>query len=178
MLAVVLSVVFCDDQKERFQRLYRALEDSVRGLVFKLLGDERQTEDAVQQCWANVIGSFDRISAMPWQEAQGYVAVCARNAAYDQIRKIQRQGAEVPMPEGWEPESMTQDGNEFYRLVSIIREMPENYRQVLELKFVCEWTNKQIAQALDLSETAVSTRVSRGRALLIERLKEEGYTYE
>ena len=178
MIAVCLSVVFCNENKERFQKLYRALEEQVRGLIFRLTGDEHRTEDAVQQCWASVIGSFEQINEMLWQEAQGYVAVCARNAAYDQLRKVRRQSVEVPMPEGWEPEAMTQDQNEFYRLVSIIRKMPENYRQVLELKFVCEWTNKQIAQALDLSETAVSTRISRGRALLIERLKEEGYTYE
>ena len=178
MLAVLLGVVFCNESRERFQKLYNALEESVRGLAFRILNDEKRTEDAVQQCWANVIGAFDRVSAMPWQDAQGYVAVCARNAAYDQLRKKQRESVEVPMPEHWEPPAAPQDADGFYRLVSIIREMPENYRQGLELKFVCEWTNKQIAQALDLSETAVSTRISRGRALLIERLKEEGYTYE
>lgn len=178
MLAMVLSVVYADDKRARFQSLYRALEHSVRGQIARMVPDEKRVEDAVQQCWEQVVGAFDRINEMPWESAQGYVAVCARHAALDQLRKAAREEKrEVQMPDNWEPAAPGQEGDEFGRLVEIIRAMPENYREVLELKFVCEWTNKQIARELGLSETAVSTRISRGRALLIKRLEKEGYTH-
>ena len=63
-------------------------------------------------------------------------------------------------------------------IVAVIQAMPEQYRRLLELKFLLEWSNKEIAKHLGLSQTAVSTRLSRGRKLLQERLREEGYDYE
>lgn len=63
-------------------------------------------------------------------------------------------------------------------IVAVIQAMPEPYRRLLELKFLLEWSNKEIAKHLGLSQTAVSTRLNRGRKLLQERLREEGYDYE
>ena len=53
--------------------------------------------------------------------------------------------------------------------------MPETYREALALRFVLEWPVKEVARALGISEGAATARISRGRAMLIERLKEEGY---
>ena len=61
--------------------------------------------------------------------------------------------------------------------MALIRSMPETYRQVLEMKFVLEMKDKEIGKALGLSADAVSQRVRRGRKLLIEKLREEGYEY-
>ena len=71
------------------------------------------------------------------------------------------------------------EGEDAYRrLVGLIRSMPQRYRRVLELKFVCEWSTKEIAHHLGLKEDAVKQRVSRGRELLMEKLREEGYERE
>ena len=59
--------------------------------------------------------------------------------------------------------------------MALIRAMPEQYRRILELKFVEEQTSREIARRLGLSVAAVEKRVSRGREMLIEKLKEEGY---
>lgn len=63
-------------------------------------------------------------------------------------------------------------------IVSIIRSMPEQYRQVLELKFLLEWSDEMIAQKLGLTLNATYTRISRGKKLLRERLIQEGYADE
>lgn len=56
--------------------------------------------------------------------------------------------------------------------VELIRQMPEAYRAALEMRFVEERSYQEIAQALGLSETAVKSRVSRGRTLLLRQLEE------
>ena len=61
-------------------------------------------------------------------------------------------------------------------IIDTIRSMPETYRAVLEMRLVEERTTREIAAALGLSEGAVNTRISRGRALLAEKLRKEGYT--
>ena len=45
---------------------------------------------------------------------------------------------------------------------------------MLELKCVEEQTNREIARRLGLNESTVATRVMRGRALLRQKLEEEG----
>lgn len=58
-------------------------------------------------------------------------------------------------------------------IVALIRDMPELYRAVLEMRFVEERTTREIAQALHLPEATVNTRIFRGRKLLAERMREE-----
>ena len=76
-------------------------------------------------------------------------------------------------------EGLTATAEEGYRrLVALVDSMPETYREVLTLRFVLEWSSKEIARTLGLSVGAVNTRISRGRAMLIQRLKEVGYDYD
>ena len=61
--------------------------------------------------------------------------------------------------------------------MELIRSLPEAYRRVLELKFVEEETNQEIARRLGLKESTVSTKVQRGRRLLLDAMEQEGYSY-
>ena len=68
-----------------------------------------------------------------------------------------------------------QDDSGHRDIVEIIRAMPPQYRSILELKFVLEWSDQAIASHLGLSPGTVRTRIWRGRKLLQETLIEEGY---
>ena len=72
----------------------------------------------------------------------------------------------------------TDSAGEYAYLVSLVRALPEGYRRVLELKLVEEQSNQEIARRLGLNESTVATRIQRGKAMLRERLKKEGYCYE
>lgn len=48
---------------------------------------------------------------------------------------------------------------------------------MLELKYVMEESNQAIARRLGMKESTVSTRVQRGRKLLLEAMEREGYCY-
>ena len=46
---------------------------------------------------------------------------------------------------------------------------------MLELRFVAEWSLREIAEEMELTESAVKTRIFRGRRMLIDQLRKEGY---
>ena len=50
--------------------------------------------------------------------------------------------------------------------------LPEKYRTVLNLYYYEELSTREIAELLDLQQTAVTTRLSRARKLLKDRLGE------
>ena len=94
------------------------------------------------------------------------------------FRSLRSERRTAAFPADWDPPAR-EDGQEEYRyLISLIRSLPENYRRVLELKCVEEQTNREIARRLHITESTVSMRVLRGRAMLKERLEKEGYTYD
>lgn len=71
-----------------------------------------------------------------------------------------------------EPEFSTPEKSNLYYAV---KELPLKYRQIVHLYYFEEYSTKEIAQIMELSETAVQTRLLRARQKLKEKLKEDGY---
>ena len=175
MLAIYLAMLETEQDQQRFTRLFEAHEKKIHAVALRVLGDPDKAEDAAQQTWLKLVQSWDRVSALPWGETEGYVVTVAKNCALDMIRSERRT---VAFPEDWDPPAQEDRQEEYDYLVSLIRSLPENYRRVLELKLVEEETNQEIARRLGLKETTVGVRVMRGRAMLKERLEKEGYIYD
>lgn len=55
-----------------------------------------------------------------------------------------------------------------------VKELPIKYRQIVHLYYFESYSIKEIAQLMNLSETAVQTRLLRARQKLREKLKEDG----
>ncbi len=58
-------------------------------------------------------------------------------------------------------------------LFETVMQLPEKYRIVIHLYYCEEYAVREIAQILKLSESNVKIRLSRGRAMLKETLKED-----
>ena len=171
MLAIYLAMLETEQDQRRFTRLFEAHEKKIYAVALHILGNQTQAEDAAQQTWLKLVQNWERISALPWKETEGYAVTAANNCALDILRSERRTTA---FPEDWEPARET--GQEEYRyLISLIRSLPENYRRVLELKCVEEQTNREIARRLGMNESTVAVRVLWGRVMLRERLEKEGY---
>ena len=175
MLAIYLAMLETEQDQRRFTRLFEAHEKKIYAVALRILGDPDRAEDAAQQTWLQLIKNWDRVSALPWRETEGYVFTAAKNCALD-ILRVERKTA--AFPEDWDPPAQEERQEEYDYLVSLIRSLPENYRRILELKCVEEQTNKEIARRLGMNESTVAVRVMRGRALLKERLEKEGYAYD
>lgn len=175
MLAICLAMLETEQDQRRFTRLFEAHEKKIYAVALRVLGSPDKAEDAAQQTWLKLIQNWDRVSALPWRETEGYVVTAAKNCALDMLRSERKT---VAFPEDWDPPAQEERQEEYGYLVSLIRSLPENYRRILELKLVEEQTNQEIARRLGLKETTVGVRVMRGRAMLRERLEKEGYTYD
>ena len=174
MLTMYLAMLGSEEDRERFTLLYAAHEKRLYAVALKVLRDPTRAEDAAQQTWLQVLRNWERINALDWDSAAKYLVVAARNAALDMLKK---ERWNTSMPEDWDPPAPEDGQGEYQRLVELIRSLPEAYRRVLELKFVEEETNQEIARRLGLKESTVSTKVQRGRRLLLDAMEQEGYSY-
>ena len=174
MLITYLAALGSEEDRERFTLLYDAHEKRIYAIALKVLGDPTRAEDAAQQAWLQVLRNWERVNALDWDAAAKYLAVAAKNAALDLLKK---EKWTTSMPEEWDPPAPEADQGEYERLVSLILSLPEAYRRILELKFVEEESNREIARRLGLKESTVSTKVHRGRKLLLDAMEREGYCY-
>ena len=175
MLVMFLSMLETEEDQRRFTKLFEAHEKKVYAVALHILGDRDRAEDAAQQAWLKLVQNWERVSALPWEETEGYAVTVAKNAALDILRAERRLAA---FPEDWDPPAPEDHQDEYDYLVSLIRALPESYRRILELKCVEEESNREIAQRMGLKESAVSMRVLRGRKMLQEQLEKEGYFHD
>ena len=125
---------------------------------------------------AKDFSTFQKIFEKNCQETEPWAVTIVKNISIDMLRK---RGRETTLPEDWDapaPDGVEEE-SAYGRLVALIRSMPKLYRAVLEMKFVLEMKDREIGKVLGISADTVSQRVSRGRKLLIEKLREEGYDY-
>ena len=93
----------------------------------------------------------------------------------EEITILRKRRKELPIDDNFIGYNDGPETDDVKDVIEIIREMPEIYRAILEMRFVEERSTKEIAAALSLKESTVDVRIHRGRALLMKKLREEGY---
>ena len=96
MLAICLAMLETEQDQRRFTRLFEAHEKKIYGVVLQILGDQTQAEDAAQQTWLKLVQNWDRVSALPWGETEGYTVTVAKNCALDILRSERKTVARRP----------------------------------------------------------------------------------
>ncbi|MDD3164832.1 MAG: sigma-70 family RNA polymerase sigma factor [Oscillospiraceae bacterium] len=173
---LLLTMLENEEDKRKFLIVHRAYENKLYRIAMCILHSHALAEDAVQQSWLQVIQHFEKIQQLPWDTLEGYLVVIVKNASRTLLKKEKHAD---PFPENWDvPAPQSAETDETKRLVEIIRAMPEKYREILELRFVLEYSQQEIAQRTGMNPSTVSTRISRGRQLLIQTLRAEGYYNE
>jgi RNA polymerase sigma-70 factor (ECF subfamily) len=166
-----------------FASLVDQYGDLIYRLALKLLGNPQDAEDVLQETFIKVfrhIGSFDgRSSLSTWMYR------IATNEALMLLRR--RKGhfisVEAPDPDEGElqeplqivdwcciPEVELMTGEALEYLDRAIENLPPSLRVVFVLRDIQGLSTREAAEVLDLSETAVKTRLSRARLRLREDL--------
>ena len=173
MLAENVEPLAEQDDRLLLAEVYRRDYSWMMAVAMQILSSHSRAEDAVHETFLKLITHMDSLKAIPEERRIYWVLTVTKNTALDLLRK---EGREMPMEYTPEAAAPQEDG-EVRCLVELIRAMPENYRRILELRFLVEWSHADIARELNMSVGAVKTRLSRGRQMLIQRMREEGYTY-
>lgn len=171
MLAFLLSTLESEDDKQKFVTIYEQNHEKMETIALHMLGSQHDAEDTVQNAFLQVIRHFEKIYEIPCEELPSWIISIVKNEALMILRKKRNI---VPL-EDWDGFEKSADSVTGYmELVELFRQLPVTYRAVLEMKLLIGYTDKEIAQKLGLSETAVSTRASRGRLLLRKLVEKEG----
>lgn len=172
MLSYLLAALESEEDKRRFTELYEENHVRAEQTALRILKDPHDAEDAVQNAFLQVIHHFDKISEIPCKKLEFWIISIVKNEALMILRRNQK---ELPQ-EDWD--NFSADVNDpigYNELVQLFSRLPPTYRAVLEMRMINDYSGKEIAVHLGISESAVNTRISRGRILLRELTVKEGF---
>ena len=172
VLSLFLALLETEEDRTRFTLLYEQCNERIEQNAMRLLKNQQDAEDAVQNTYIQIIRHFEKVYEIPCDELPYWCISIVKNEAYMILRKKQKT---VPF-EDWD--AIVGDAQMiscYDDVVKLFGRIPETYRAALEMKLLLDYSGKEIAQHLGLSESAVNTRISRGRLLLRELAEKEGF---
>lgn len=172
MLISLLAIIDDEGDRQKFTMIFNQYHIQMEKVAMRILSEQKDAEDAVQNAFMQVIKHFEKITEIPCEELLFWLISITKNEALMIWRKNKKT---VPL-EDWNAFTSASDNDIDYKaLVALFIRMPETYRAVLEMKLLLNYTDREIAQHLGITETAVSTRASRGRLLLQDLVRKEGF---
>jgi RNA polymerase sigma-70 factor (ECF subfamily) len=164
-----------------FLMLYERLKASIFRYAFYMTNSKTAAEGVTQEVFMCLLRDGQR-----YQEARGDVAAFAFGIARNLVRRLQKreriyQG--LPSDEVLKRLSLSQNGIEelpaqairnqrIERLRSAIASLPDRYRQVIVLCDLCGCSYAEAASHLKCAVGTIRSRLSRGRTLLSQKLKQ------
>ena len=162
---------------DAFAELVRAYEHRVRAVLYRLLDDERDVEEATQdafvQAWRNLGRFRGEAAVFTW------LYRIAVNEAFARLRRKRVPAAALDAVESAEhlgraadePAASAEMGELRAFLASRVRALPFEYRAPLVLRDLVGLSNQEVADVLDLSVAAAKSRIHRARLHIREELE-------
>lgn len=154
------------------EQLYIKYSKDMMKYALSLLRNYHDAEDAVSECYLRLVRSQQRVCGIPEERRKAYIAAVLRNICRDMLV---RRNSTVYTEEIEEPSVPAQtDSSEINTdIANAIDRIKEKNRDVIHLKFFCDYKIRDISSMLGLSESNVKIMIHRGKEQLVQLLGEK-----
>lgn len=161
-----------------FGRVVESFQGPVFNLCYRMLGDAAEAEDAAQETFLKAYSNLKHYD--PSRKFINWVLAIASNHCVDRLRK--RRMTLVPWDsltprkapsdrsatlEGWVEQTENEE-----EIRSLLRDLGDQDRAAIVLRYWYDMSHVEIAEALDLTESAVKSRLHRARRELAQQILE------
>lgn len=169
-------------EPEAFERLYRATSRNVYWTARKLMRNETDAEDVVQQVYMKLFESIHTLKDT--QAAGAWIAQITRNTCLTELKRRTRREERAEDSEdaldfveeensSYLPEGYVDDQASRAIVVGLVDALPEAQARVVYLYYFSDLSVAQIAAELEISEGTVKSRLSAARAKIRLGVEEE-----
>jgi len=157
--------------KAAFVDLVARYQGMVTGVALAILGNFQASEDAAQETF---IIAWKKLSHLrEGEKVSSWLAQIARNSALMSLRKARPEAAlkNIPgTPETPRPDELMVEQEELEIVLKALNTLPEKLRLPLVLFYRDDQSIRKVSDALNLTPDVVKKRLSKGRALLRNRV--------
>jgi RNA polymerase sigma-70 factor (ECF subfamily) len=165
--------------KEAFSKLVEKYQRPVFSVCYRMLGTPTAAEDAAQEAFIRAYQALDRYD--PKRSFATWILSIASNYSIDQLRKKKvtilsmdsdKHAWLAPPDPSPSPEKVALDKEKSALVQSILAELNETDRAAVILQYWHDYSYDEIAETLDLTSSAVKSRLFRARKLMAGKWQE------
>ncbi len=150
------------DKKRKYALLIEAHSADLYKYALWLCKDKAMAEDVMQEAYLRAWKSLDSLREA--KAAKGWLFTIFRREHARQFERKQFQYQEVETMDSLADERLGYDDSpEAFALRNALKKLPEEYREPLEMQVLGGFSCDEIAEILDVSSSAVMTRLFRAR---------------
>lgn len=158
--------------KERFKRIWLPFSDRFYRVAYYILEDRAEAEDAVQDLFVRLWNRRSEEVLNPF----AYGVSVLKNICLDKVRRrhggsVDDEEAEAVMDNIPGPDEALVNRDSLRRLGELIEELPENQRNVLEMRVYKSMSYEDISRATGLSEVHLRVLLSAARKTLRQKME-------
>lgn len=142
-----------------FREAYPLLFGHAYRTAFRITGDRSTSQELAQEALTRVYLRWSRLD----DRRVGWVVTTTTRLAIDQWRKTQRGPASVPAPVSPVVDAVAVDRLD---LVRVLAGLPRRQREVAVLRYLEDWSEREVAAALGCSVGSVKRHAARALAAL------------
>ena len=158
-------------QAELYNEYYRLVYD----MVLYIVKDHASAEDVIQEAFLRILRKRPRY--VDTNKVNGWLKTLTRNVSINYLRKSKKTRDELSINsvnimnkvfdevfhEPLSVEKVVEEKMEWELMIALIQLLKDEYRQVLELKYVHELSYTEIAKLVGITEGAVRQRLARAK---------------
>ena len=149
-------------------QLFETYKQNIYAAAFSVCRNAEDAEDVTQETFLRYHRANKQFESE--QHIKAWLLRVAINGAKDVWRSGRRKN-EVPLEDYME--TLPFESQESSSLFEAVMALPATFRSVIHLFYYEDYTVREIAEILHLTQSNVKVRLNRGRALLKETLKED-----
>ena len=171
-----LSMIESDEDRSKLEIIYQEYKNLMLHVANGILGDQRDSEDVVQQAFLKLIKIIHKIEEPKCHKTRALVVTIVERTAIDLYRRRQRSSLlpfdeeAVSVPAASELEGLQTRLD----LAAAMAALPARQRQVLLLRYDDGFSCREIAGLLSMTEPNVRKTIQRAKERLAELLEEGG----
>lgn len=175
MLQLYLALIDTEEDKNKFVIFYEQYKKLMFYVAMEILKDSHLSEDAVQEAFLRIVKNFHKIGDIMSHETKAFAVIITRNVAIDFYNK-EKKIIEINQ---YLSESVIDNEDNLFsnapyeKLIDYILELPLNYKDVLYLHLVYNYSFNEIGNLLGITAENARKRAQRGKQILQKKIKEE-----
>ena len=174
-MLIYLAMIDSNEDKSKFEIIYKAYKKLMLYQANKILGDTNDTEDVVHESFLKIIKIIDQIEEALCPKTRNLIVTIVERTAIDLYRRRQKVSI-VAMDDEYinvpEPKDI-EDLHDMVDLATAMAMLPTKHREVLLLRYDNGFTEAEVAVILSMSQENVHKTVQRAKKKLGEILKRQ-----
>lgn len=162
---------------QKMEQLYQLYESKMYSVAYGILNNVAQAEDVVQDSFIKLTDYLDKIISVDSVQTKWLVLKIVKTTAINVYRKNQKENSLFEYSEEQEiedPENVIESKiismHNHDLLDSIILEMPEIYKQIIQLRYFYELSTAEISQITGVENSTVRKRNERAKKYIVDKI--------